>query len=315
MDNSTFSRIVALFDDYNQNNEDIINIFNVCIYNQEEYFSHNFNQDHKKSDIRSISKTVMAILTGIVSDKYQNFNEDSFIYPIIKNEIKIEDPETLELFKLIQVKHLLTHTVGYDKVLLMRDDIKHINPYNYLDLIVNTPIVHDPGHYYLYSNAGYYLLSVVLEKVINENLLNFAEVNLFNFLNIKDVEWEYYGKYIAGATRLWLNIEDLTKIGTLLLNEGVYNNHYIVSPAWIKYMQTTTTLTPNVDNSERLFRRYAYAKGLWLAKDDNIFFGHGTGGQILAVHKQKEIIIAVTSDVDDLSNLELIVDNIITNYI
>lgn len=315
MDSKTFDNIVLMFEHNNINKEDNINIHNLSIYNKNKLYTHNFNSDHLVCDVRSISKTVMTILTGIVADKYQNFDENTYIYPIIKDVINIKNEETLKSFKLIQIKHLLSHTIGYNEVLLMRDDIKHIDPFLYLDLIVNTPIVHRPGDHYLYSNAGFYLLSVVLEKYIKEPLLNFAQVNLFDILQIHNVKWDYYGKYIAGATRLWLSIEDLNKFGILLLNDGAYNDTYIVSSSWIKYMQSITTLTPEVDSENRKFRRYAYGKGLWIAEDRDIVFGHGTGGQIVAVIKDKDSVISITSEQKDLYNLEEIVNNIIVDFI
>ncbi len=64
----------------------------------------------------------------------------------------------------VQIKHLLTHTIGYEDVLLMRQDIEEMEGNDYINYLVNYPIVHEPGEYYLYSNAGSYLLSVVLQE-------------------------------------------------------------------------------------------------------------------------------------------------------
>src|SRR5690625_5205387 len=85
----------------------------------------------------------------------------------------------------------------------MRDDITHLDPFAYLHYIVNYPIVYEPGEYYLYSNAGFYLLGVVLQEFLQEDLLIFIKRELLDPLGVKNFKWEKYGDYIAGATRLW----------------------------------------------------------------------------------------------------------------
>ena len=216
----------------------------------------------------------------------------------------------MKSLKKIRVKHLLNHTVGYDKVILMRNDIKTLDPYTYLDYVINQPIVYNPGEYYLYSNAGFYLLSVVLQEFLNEDLLTFIDQNLFSKLKINNFRWQKYGNYLAGATRLWMLPNDLIKIGEVLLNNGKYKDQQIISAKSIKQMLTMTTLTPKVDSPQSTFRRYAYASGIWLAKD-NMFFAHGTDGQTLIIIPDKDAIIVTLSNQKDVLKLEEIINHII----
>lgn len=290
-----------------------LHIHQIKIINGEKTFTHNFDGSNL-CDIRSISKTVMTMIFGIVKSQY-DIDEHTFIYPIIKDIIKIEDDNNLNKFKKVQVKHLLTHTIGFDKVLLMRDDIKHIDPNDYLNLVVNSEIVYDPGSHYLYSNAGFYLLSVILDTYLDQSLLKFIEDYFFQKLCFKQYKWDYYGEYLAGATRLHLNVDDLIKIGELLLNDGVYNNQVIIDPNWIAYMKKLSTVTTSIDSEKQSFRRYAYGHGMWLASDSSITFGHGTDGQIVVSIKDKHSVIAVLSSQSDLKPLELIINNIIENYL
>ena len=183
-------------------------------------YRHNFKEEETLSDIRSISKTVLALVAGIVYDEkitYQGqaFNKDFLICPVIKNLVNVKNEHNYKTLNKVTIDHLLSHTIGFDQVLMMRNDIKHMHPDDYLNYIVNTPIMHHPGEQYLYSNAGYYLLSVVLQELLNQDLLNYIYEKLFKPLGIIDYQWEYYGDYLAGATRLWLYPEDLAKIGKL----------------------------------------------------------------------------------------------------
>lgn len=261
-------------------------------------------------DIRSISKTVLTLTAGILKEIHPHeFNENTYIYPIIKDVINVTNETNLEYLKKIKVKHLLTHTIGYEEVLLMRNDILQHDPFDLLDFVVNYPIIQKPGTYYLYSNAGFYLLSVVMEEFIGKNLIQFIDEHLFNPLNIKDYKWEKYGKYLAGATRLWLKPNDLLKIGQLMLE----NDGSMVPVTWINYMKTLSTLTPNVDTLNRTFRRYGYGHGLWISKDEGLYFAHGTDGQILLMVPKKKAIILTLSTEKNMHEIENIVELILNN--
>lgn len=320
MDKRDFDEIVNMFKTAKDSEGNSLNIHYLLISVNDEVFLHRFKDRKTYSDTRSISKTVLTLVTGIVRDlsnkgMYPTFDENTYIYPIIKNVINLTNEGNLPYLKKVQVKHLLAHTVGYDKILLMRDDIADMDPYIYLDYVINEPIVYEPGEYYLYSNAGFYLLSVILQEFLGEDLIEFIDRHLFKKLDIKTYKWEKYGNYLAGATRLWLLPEDLLKIGKVLMNYGSYNGKRIIEKDWIERILKPTARTEGVDTpTNTYFRRYAYAHGLWLGKE-NIFFGHGTDGQTLAIIPEKKAIVITLAEQKDVVELERIVDFIIKEKI
>ncbi|MEW8973515.1 MAG: serine hydrolase [Tissierellaceae bacterium] len=319
MNKKDFAEIVNMFDTVKDSQGNKLNMHSLLISVDNDVLLHRFNNRHEFSDIRSISKTVLTLVTGIARDLsikgyYPHFDENTYVYPIIKDIIDLSNKSNLPYLKKIKVKHLLTHTIGYDKILLMRDDIAEMDPFTYLNYIVNEPIVHQPGEHYLYSNAGFYLLSVVLQEFLKEDLLQFTNRHLFKKLNIKNYKWEKYGNYLAGATRLWLLPEDLLKIGKILMDYGKYDNERIIEKDWIEKILVSTTRTKDVDTPNAIFRRFAYAHGLWLGKE-NIFFGHGTDGQTLAIIPKKRSIIVTLAEQKDVVALENIVDYIIKEKI
>jgi len=319
MNTKDFQEIVNRFTTATDSQGNKLNMHSLLISLGDNIFLHRFNNRQGYSDVRSISKTVLALVTGIVRDlsfkgKYSAFNENTYIYPIIKDVVNLKNPDNLPFLEKIQVKHLLTHTMGYDKVLLMRGDIVDMDPFSYLDYIINEPIVYEPGKHYLYSNAGFYTLSAVLQEFLQQDLISFIDEHLFGPLNIKEYKWEKYGHYLAGATRLWLLPEDLLKIGQVLMNKGKYQGKEIVKADWIEKMLEPVARTKDVDTQDALFRRYSYAHGLWLAKE-NIFFGHGTDGQTLVVVPEKKAILITLAEQKDVVKLEKIIDHIIREKI
>lgn len=320
MKQETFNQIVKKFQQGKDKDDQALDIHYFMVKDSEDQeFLYAFNDAKGPRDIRSISKTVLTLFFGVLMQrskegKYPKIDEETYIYPILKNVVHIKSSENKEKFQKVQIKHLLTHTVGYDKVLMIRGDIVDMDPYDYLDYVVNAPIVHKPGDKYLYSNAGFYLLAAVLQEFLKEDLLEVISREFFEPLGIDTYEWEKYGNYIAGATRLWLLPEDLMTIGKLLLNKGQYNGKEFYTETWHQEMLKIRARTEDVDTPDAIFRRYGYGYGLWRAKE-NIFFGHGTDGQMLIVLPEKDTIILTLSTQVDMKPLEKIVNQFITNEI
>lgn len=319
MKQEEFNNIVNMFKKEKDKNNQSLNMHYLLIKEKDQCYLHHFNDRKQPSDIRSISKTVLTIVLGVViklsqEGKYPKITDETYIYPIIKHVINLENKENEAKLKKVKIKHLLTHTVGYKDALLMRDDITHLDPFEYLNYVVNAPIVYEPGEYYLYSNAGFYLLGVVLQEFLEEDLLIFIKREVFDLLGLLDFKWEKYGNYIAGATRLWLLPEDLLKFGELLLQNGKVNGKQLISENWIRKMLTINNYTNSVDTPHATFRRYAYGYGVWLAKDP-FYFGHGTDGQTLTIIPDKETIIITLADQPDIKPIENMINYIITNKV
>ncbi len=293
-----------------------LNIHYLLYRDNEKVLSHQYKENRTPSDIRSISKTIMTIFTGVIiklseEGKYPKLDENAYVFPVIRDRVNLTNLDNLDKLEKIQVKHLLTHTIGYEDSLLMRDDIKDRDPFTYLDYIINYPIIHSPGEYYLYSNAGFYMLSAFLQEFLQEDLLDVMERELFSHLGIKDVKWDKYGNYLAGATRLWLFPEDLLAVGELLMNKGLVDGKQLFNPQWLTKMTKLSNRTKEIDDPNMTFRRYGYGLGIWLAGDDSFYFGHGTDGQILCVLPEEEVVIVVLSSQKDIKPVEKMVDEII----
>lgn len=314
MNKESFNEIVNKFYNHKDKYSNTLNMHYLTIKTPTQVFSHRFKDENTPSDIRSISKTILTLVCGILIDQDPNFTLDTLVYPILKNQINITNKDNLEFLSKLKIKHLLNHTVGYGEVLMMRNDIKDLDPFKLLDYTLNTYLKYKPGTYYLYSNASFYLLSATLQVYLEKDLIDFINEVLFFKLNIKEFKWEKYGDYLAGATRLWLLPDDLLKIGEVLLSKGKYHDKRIISSDFIKMMKTLTTVTPHHHNDNVLYQRYGYGSGIWVSNND-IFFGHGTDGQNLVIIPSKETIILTQANQSEVSEIEKIIDTIIVNYL
>ena len=157
MNPNKFNTIVTMFNEEKDKNNVSLKMHDLLIKERNICYQHHFRKS-APSDIRSISKTIMTIVLGVAirlseEGKYPELSDETYIYPIIKDVINLENKSNEAALKKVKIKHLITHTVGFNDVLLMRNDIKDMDPFEYVNYVVNHPIVHEPGDYYLYSNV------------------------------------------------------------------------------------------------------------------------------------------------------------------
>lgn len=275
--------------------DDIINI-SLIVYKSGQGYIIN-KKNNEQVNIRSITKTIVALACGILIDQNIGFNEETYIYPIIKNKVNLTNKKNEKYLKQIKVKHLLTHSVGYRDILLMSKDINKFNVDNLLTEVINYPIYYKPGTYFLYSNASYFILAAVMEEVLGYDLFDFIKENLFSPLDIKNAKADKYGDYLAGATKFYLTADDLLKIGKLLINNGKFEGRQIVSKDWIKKMKN-----PYFNNDLEAKKNYLsedyYGYSLWQS-ENGIIFASGTGGQLIVLLEKSNTIIITTNSGSD----------------
>jgi len=87
----------------------------------------------------------------------------------IKLDAKIKDylPDyRTDISNKVTIHHLLTHTSGIPDNSNRTEDLrKHYTPENYIDLFCSGDLEFEPGTTFNYSNSGYHLLGIIIEKV------------------------------------------------------------------------------------------------------------------------------------------------------
>lgn len=269
----------------------------IIIYSKEKGILYN-ETSSKKINIRSIAKIVTSIACGILIDKTKgDYNEGTFIYDILKDKVSVSNVKNLPKLRSIRVRDCLTHTMGYRDIILMSKGIEGLNKDDLLDYTLSYPLYFNPGEEFLYSNAGYYVLAATMEEYLGYDLYDFIDENLFKKLNISKPRWDRYGKYLVGASKLYLDADDLLKLGKLILDEGIYEGDRIVSSNRINNM-SSKFYKNNKDYVDKSFLSddyYGYS--LWTGKED-VFYASGTGGQYVIFLKKEGIIIVTTNGCD-----------------
>lgn len=291
---------------YRPENNEKLNIYKLRISRDNECYSYSLLNSKELCDIRSISKLIVCLSLGIAVDNKIRFNGeplnlDTRIWPLIKDSVNLTNHRNLPKLEEITLKHLLNHTIGFNEGLMFSKNIKDINPDDLVNYVFNTDIVHNPGKFFVYSNAGYFIISVIIQEVLGQNLSQWIEDLLFKRIDINNFQWKNYGKYCAGATGLKLSIEDLHKIGIILTNNGCYNGKRIVSEDWVNLMMAKSIDTPKLFDASTTFPKEAYGYSLWLSKQGKVCYCSGTDGQYLIMIPKKRIVITTLGNEQNMN--------------
>ncbi len=93
--------------------------------------------------------------------------------------------------KGITIHHLLTHTSGINDQVGENtpDDFDYILKEQFIKLYISSKLRDNPGEKFSYSNVGYSLLAMIIEKVTNKSYQEFLLKDLFEPLGIKQAGW------------------------------------------------------------------------------------------------------------------------------
>lgn len=298
------------------NSQKDFNVFCIKASNNFCTLIQNFEESIQLHNIRSISKIVIPLCYGILADNIKKEGSsrqltlDSNIASLFTGN-KFPQNMFKQKFGNIKLRHFLTNTVGYEKELLFSKDITANEEGELLTYLFDEELKYKPGEHFVYSNASSYLLSAIFQEFTGINISDFAYQNLFTKLGIANFKWGNYGAYCKGGTGLYLDINDLHKIGQLILNEGIWENQQIVSREWIKLISTPQVFKFNKDYSNDPLSRKAYGLFLWIS-NSNTYFINGHMGQYLVIAKDKGIVVSILANTENGNDLATYLNHLIS---
>lgn len=262
----------------------------------EEYFNTFWrNTIH---DIRSAGKSVTALLLGVALKEglVQNLEQDVYsFFP------KSKYPSVNEDYKRIKIKHLLDMSSGLDADTDNSQTTGHavnwIARDNWKDYLLSVPLTSDPGKKWVYADINPLLIAAIIEETSGMSLKDYAKIKLFDPLGIVQFYWYTNASNQTGAAgNLFLSTLDFAKLGVLVVNEGIWKDTQIVTPAFIRSL-SNETFDLSDDNP------FADAYGMLWYKSHRTFggrnvdylFASGNGGNHLIVIPGEEIVIALTA--------------------
>lgn len=266
---------------YNQVNSILISQNNKLLI--EKYF--NGYNETKKQWIASAAKSFTAILAGIAIDKGFMPDADQNLSPLYEKYQPIENMD--ERKKSVSLKHMLTMTAGFDcghisdyknhcgyKMNFYPDPIKYL-----LDL----PMRHEPGEFFLYSDALPTLVHYLIIVTSNKSFERFQKKYLYKPLGIE------------ATSDNTMTPRSMLKIGLLYLNGGMWNDKQIVSKEWVKESTARHILVDDEKDIGYGYYWWNHSFQIGHMKYDS-YYAAGNGGQYIFVIPSLEAVIVFTGE-------------------
>lgn len=244
----------------------------------------------KPSKVYSITKSIIALLIGIMVDKGILKDIHEPVYNYFPEIVESNDPKKKE----ITIFHLLTMTSGLKVV-------NYQGSKNWVKCILKQPIIYKPGSTFQYNSGDSHLLSAIIQKISGIPTSLFAEKNLFRPLGINKYTWQRDPQGIhGGGFSISLNLEGMVKVGQLFLNEGRYNSKQVISSNWLTQAKNTYKQVETTKEGT-----YGYGYQLWTYENTNssrpfdYYYANGLFGQYIFIVPKLNIMAVVKSHLQD----------------
>lgn len=265
--------------------------------------------------LHSVSKTFTATAVGLAINEGKMKLTDKII-DFFPDKVPANPSDNL---KAMMVRDLLTMSCGHD------DDptgiIRNAGD-DWVKAFLAYPVKHKPGTFYCYNSLGTYVLSAIVQKVTGEKVVDYLNTRLFVPLHIDKPKWEESPQGInTGGWGLYLKTEDLAKMGQLLLQNGEWNGKQLIPADWVSEMskKQVDSVNPGTRMEQAAERgmtvetsdwMQGYGYQMWRCRP-GCFRADGANGQYIIVVPEKQAVIAITSNVQNLQG-EL---NLVWNHI
>ena len=252
----------------------------------EEYY--NGADPRRPANMKSASKSVISALIGIAIDEGHIKSVED---PITKYFPEYIFNQTDSDKQLITIENLLTMQSGLETT-SNRNYGKWVLSENWVEFVLNQPLVAKPGTRMLYSTGSTHLLSAILTRASGINTKEFAQKHLASQLGYSMSYWsrDPQGIYFGGND-MEMTPRQMLAFGELYLNKGVHEGRQIIPTNWVKESYRPHVLSPRGQG-----RYYGY--GWWLRDLAGMLVpvAWGYGGQLIFVVEPMDLVVVATSD-------------------
>lgn len=238
-------------------------------------------------DMRSVTKTVTALVLGIASDSGYLGVDEAMADWLAGYALR-------PAHEGIRLRHLLTMTSG-----IQWSDQEDFAPWafsgTWVDYVLDLPVVADPGDRFIYNTGGSHLLSVIVGRAADRSMYDLALDRFLAPLGVGDPDfrWWVLGPDPVGGAGFAPRARDAAKIGQLLLQRGRSGSRQVISEAWIDEVTTRHHVFGGPIGG--VLEHGAYGYQLWLDADPEEWVAWGFGGQFIWVVPSKELVVVTAS--------------------
>ena len=272
----------------------ICNGYIVC----ERYFAGHGPQDGHQ--IKSVIKSIFSALTGIAIKEGFIESLDTPIYRYLPQYDQFEKQPEL---KRITIRHVLTMSSGLYWQLGVHAHqplvTRIVNSPDWTGTVLSLSLQAKPGTKWAYKEADSMLISAILHGATGKSAYEFARQYLLTPLGMQSPPWpaDPQGNshnYAWISPGIALTGRSMAKLGYLFLKEGQWDGREILSP-W--YVRESWKPIYNTD-----WRQGKYGLMWWVK--EGYYSANGWGGQAIAVHPAKNMVVVTQAESDTRKSKE-----------
>jgi CubicO group peptidase (beta-lactamase class C family) len=162
---------------------------------------------------------------------------------------------------------------------------------DWIQFTLDQPMDAAPGEKWAYSSGGSHLMSGVARAATGQSIAEYAEDHLFAPLGIDEYYWKTTPRGLPDTEGgLYLEAEDLARIGLLYLRDGVWDGRRILPNGWVDAATARQAETGNAQG-------WGYGYQWWRVDSGGVevWAGLGFGEQYLFVIPAQDLIGVVNS--------------------
>ncbi len=247
-------------------------------------------------DLRSVTKSVVSMLTGIAVQSGKLPNIDATVGTYVDAPYSLDAND-----RAVSVRQLLTMSSRYQWNENSGDDYNlWVLSNDHVQFLVDRRQT-DPAGTFTYNSAAVNLLGVVLQDAVAKPLPDFANEVLFQPLGITTVQWEQLEPNMVNAgSGIKMTATDLLRFGQLLLQKGRSGTQQIVPESWVD-AGTTPQFTWRETYGAQRGTTYGYL--WWVAQPPATVatFAWGYGGQFAYVVPSLDLVVVATTQWQGIS--------------
>jgi CubicO group peptidase (beta-lactamase class C family) len=237
----------------------------------------------RPANVRSVSKTLVATLTGAAIDRGVLPGVRAPVLPYLAARApRGLDPRV----EAITVEDLLTMRSGLERVSGPNYGA-WVESRDWIGYVLARPVVAEPGTRFAYSTGDFHLLAAVLAEASGSSLLALARQWIGRPLGIEIPPWTRDPQgYYMGGNNMALSPRAMLAFGEAIRRGG----SPMVPAAWIEASWRPRTRSP--------FSGHEYGYGWFLARlgGEDVAYARGYGGQMIYVVPGVGLTVAITSD-------------------
>ena len=256
------------------------NVHGVEVYENGRLLHRYGDTDQSRFPIYSATKTITSVAAGMAFDRRKIDLNKSVLYYLPEETVGQMSKAQSAVFSQITIQRLLTMSVsGFP----FRPEGK-----SFLNYSLSCHIENVETRTFHYSNIPAYLVGVALTQALSQDLFQFLSENLFAPLHIIDpVYTRCSDGYFYGASGMEMSVHDLSQVGLLLYNGGVYEGKRILSEEYVKA----------ATGVRQMNREGGYGYFIWKYRDG--FSINGKWKQKCYILPEKRLMITYLSHIED----------------